>query len=175
MHNELLSKLLEKIEKVNKKVNAPFVTKAFNFAREAHEGQFRMSGEPYYIHPYEVAMILADLGMDDVTISSALLHDVLEDTGVTHEEMEKEFGKEVVDLVEGVTKLGKIPYSSKEEQQMESLRKMFLAMEASFNFVTAIIICSDFGAQKNKVCHCFHCFPFICHEVMGLDAMILVF
>ncbi len=128
MHNELLSKLLEKIEKVNKKVNAPFVTRAFNFAREAHEGQFRMSGEPYYIHPYEVAMILADLGMDDVTISSALLHDVLEDTEVTHEEMEKEFGKEVVDLVEGVTKLGKIPYSSKEEQQIENLRKMFLAM-----------------------------------------------
>ena len=82
-------------------------------------------------------MILVDFGMDEVAIASALLHDVLEDTPVTHEEMEKEFGREVVDLVEGVTKLGKIPYSSKEEQQIENLRKMFLAMA---NDIRVIII-----------------------------------
>jgi len=128
MHEVLLKNLIDKIIKVNKKVNSDFIKKAFDFARNAHEGQFRVSGEPYYMHPYEVAMILVDLGMDDVAIASALLHDVLEDTEVTHEDMEREFGKEVVDLVEGVTKLGKIPYSSKEEQQIENLRKMFLAM-----------------------------------------------
>ena len=128
MEQNLLDKLIEKIEKVNKNVNKEFISRAFYFAKNAHEGQFRVSGEPYYMHPYEVAMILVDLGMDDVAIVSALLHDVLEDTPVTHEEMEKEFGSEVVDLVEGVTKLGKIPYSSKEEQQIENLRKMFLAM-----------------------------------------------
>ena len=128
MEDILFDKLIEKMEKVNKKVNKEFIKKAFFFAKESHEGQFRVSGEPYYMHPYEVAMILVDLGMDDVTIASALLHDVLEDTPVTHEEMEKMFGVEVVELVEGVTKLGKIPYSSKEEQQIENLRKMFLAM-----------------------------------------------
>jgi len=128
MEDILFLKLIEKMEKVNKKVNKEFIKKAFFFAKESHEGQFRVSGEPYYEHPVSVAMILVDLGMDDVTVASALLHDVLEDTEVTHEEMEKKFGKEVVELVEGVTKLGKIPYSSKEEQQIENLRKMFLAM-----------------------------------------------
>lgn len=128
MEDILFLKLIEKMEKVNKKVNKEFIKKAFFFAKESHEGQFRLSGEPYYEHPVSVAMILVDLGMDDVTVASALLHDVLEDTEVTHEEMEKKFGKEVVELVEGVTKLGKIPYSSKEEQQIENLRKMFLAM-----------------------------------------------
>ncbi len=128
MEDILFDKLIEKMEKVNKKVNKEFIKKAFFFAKESHEGQFRVSGEPYYEHPVSVAMILVDLGMDDVTVASALLHDVLEDTEVTHEEMEKKFGKEVVELVEGVTKLGKIPYSSKEEQQIENLRKMFLAM-----------------------------------------------
>ena len=128
MEDLLLKQLTDKMLKVNKKVNEDFIKKAFYFAKNAHEGQFRVSGEPYYMHPYEAAMILVDLGMDDVTIASALMHDVLEDTSVTHEEMEREFGKEVVDLVEGVTKLGKIPYSSKEEEQIENLRKMFLAM-----------------------------------------------
>ncbi len=128
MEDILFDRLIEKMEKVNKKVNRDFIKKAFFFTKEAHTGQFRVSGEPYYEHPYEVASILVDLGMDDVTIVSALLHDVLEDTEVTHKEMEDIFGPEVVDLVEGVTKLGKIPYSSKEEQQIENLRKMFLAM-----------------------------------------------
>jgi len=128
MEDILFLKLIEKMEKVNKKVNKEFIKKAFFFAKESHEGQFRVSGEPYYEHPVSVAISLFDLGMDDVTVASALLHDVLEDTEVTHEEMEKKFGKEVVELVEGVTKLGKIPYSSKEEQQIENLRKMFLAM-----------------------------------------------
>ena len=137
MEDILFDKLIEKIEKVNKKVNKEFIKKAFYFSKNAHEGQFRLSGEPYYTHPYEVAMILVDFGMDEVAIVSALLHDVLEDTPVTHEEMEKEFGREVVDLVEGVTKLGKIPYSSKEEQQIENLRKMFLAMA---NDIRVIII-----------------------------------
>ena len=128
MEDILFDRLIEKMEKVNKKVNRDFIKKAFFFAKEAHSGQFRLSGEPYYEHPYEVAMILVDLGMDEVTIASALLHDVLEDTPVSHKEMEDMFGTEVVNLVEGVTKLGKIPYSSKEEQQIENLRKMFLAM-----------------------------------------------
>ena len=80
MEDILFDRLIEKMEKVNKKVNRDFIKKAFFFAKEAHSGQFRLSGEPYYEHPYEVAMILVDLGMDEVTIASALLHDVLEDT-----------------------------------------------------------------------------------------------
>ena len=104
------------------------IKEAYTFAENAHKSQLRSSGEPYIIHPLEVALILMDLGLDVDTIVAGLLHDVVEDTGVPVEELTVLFGAEVTGLVDGVTKLGKIAYKTKEEQQAENLRKMFLAM-----------------------------------------------
>ena len=105
------------------------IEKAYKVASEAHEGQKRKSGEPYIIHPLCVAIILADLELDKETIVAGLLHDAVEDTWMTYEEVEKEFGSEVALLVDGVTKLGQLSYSAdKVEVQAENLRKMFLAM-----------------------------------------------
>ncbi|HHW90310.1 MAG TPA: bifunctional (p)ppGpp synthetase/guanosine-3',5'-bis(diphosphate) 3'-pyrophosphohydrolase [Clostridiales bacterium] len=101
---------------------------ALSFAVKAHEGQRRESGEPFVTHPIGVADILIDLGMDVATICAALLHDVLEDTTVTEEQLKKNFGDEVCELVKGVTKLDKIVFKSKEEEQAENFRKMFFAM-----------------------------------------------
>ena len=101
---------------------------AYEFAKKAHDGQKRESGEPYIIHPCAIARILINLGMDVNTIAAALLHDVIEDTPVTYEQVAEEFSVEIADLVNGVTKLERIQFTSREEFQAESLRKMFLAM-----------------------------------------------
>ncbi|MEI6156752.1 MAG: RelA/SpoT family protein, partial [Atribacterota bacterium] len=105
------------------------IEKAYRFSLEAHQGQSRLSGEPYIIHPVAVAHIVADLRMDDSTIAAALLHDVLEDTPVKEQVMESQFGKEIVLLVKGATKLNVgFPFSSKEEEQIENYRRLFIAM-----------------------------------------------
>ncbi|MFI3209792.1 MAG: bifunctional (p)ppGpp synthetase/guanosine-3',5'-bis(diphosphate) 3'-pyrophosphohydrolase [Peptostreptococcaceae bacterium] len=123
-----LKNLIDKINKYTNNIDTTMVCKAYKFAENAHEGQFRKSGEPYFIHPIAVTNILADLELDIETICSGLLHDVVEDTEYTYSDIEKEFSTEVANLVDGVTKLGQIKYQSKEETQAENLRKMFLAM-----------------------------------------------
>ena len=128
MHDKQLQELVEQIKEYAPNANVELVEKAYYFGKKAHEGQFRKSGEPYFIHPIAVAHILASMELDIETITAGLLHDVVEDTEYTYEDIEKEFGKEVADLVDGVTKLGQIKYQSKEETQAENLRKMFLAM-----------------------------------------------
>ncbi|AYD39854.1 bifunctional (p)ppGpp synthetase/guanosine-3',5'-bis(diphosphate) 3'-pyrophosphohydrolase [Clostridium fermenticellae] len=124
----MLDKLFEKIDKNCSNVDKEMIKKAYNLAYEAHKIQKRESGEPYIIHPVEVAYILADMGMDTSTITAGLLHDVIEDTNYTYEDISREFSKEVANLVDGVTKLGKIEYKTKEEQQADNVRKMLLAM-----------------------------------------------
>jgi len=108
---------------------------AYRFAAEAHKGQIRRSGEPYIVHPVATACILSELGLDADSIMAGLLHDCLEDTRVSFQEIERRFGTSVVELVDGVTRLGKIVYSSKEEEQMEDLRKMFVAMAKDIRVV----------------------------------------
>lgn len=121
------SEFLESVRKVFPK-GSELVEKAYRFAEEAHRGQLRNSGEDYIQHPLEVAKILLELEMDEATLAAALLHDVVEDTKCTIADIEKEFGPQVALMVDGVTKLGRIEYKSKVEQQVENLRKMFLAM-----------------------------------------------
>ncbi|MBE6820102.1 MAG: bifunctional (p)ppGpp synthetase/guanosine-3',5'-bis(diphosphate) 3'-pyrophosphohydrolase [Ruminococcaceae bacterium] len=104
------------------------IQKAYEIANSAHEGQKRLSGEPYIMHPLSVAIILVSLGMDQASVIAALLHDTVEDTTLTYDQVKKEFGETIADLVEGVTKIGKVPLQTKEEQQAENIRKMLIAM-----------------------------------------------
>ena len=124
----LYAQLADAIEKSNKSYDLPRIEAAYELAKKAHEGQVRSSGDQYISHPIAVAIILVGLGMDSDTIIGALLHDVVEDTSVTLEDIEKQFGADVAELVDGVTKLANIPYSSRAEQQAENVRKMLLAM-----------------------------------------------
>ncbi len=119
---------LKAISKINPNYDLELIGKAFDKAKELHEGQFRKSGEPYFIHPIAVTKILAELGMDEITLIGGLMHDVVEDTEYTREDLAKDFGDEAALLVDGVTKLGAIKSATKEAAQAENLRKMFLAM-----------------------------------------------
>lgn len=127
---ELYSRLIDKIKRYHPSAgDLSAIDKAYNFAKKSHGDQKRKSGEPYIIHPIHTALILADLELDKESIMAGLLHDVMEDTKVTREQMISEFGEEVTDLVDGVTKLTKLDYDTdKVEKQAENLRKMFLAM-----------------------------------------------
>lgn len=133
----MLSKMIESIKSYNPNTDEALIRKAFEFAKDAHKGQLRNSGEEYFIHPAHVALILSTLHMDDATIIAGLMHDVLEDTEYTYEQMSEEFSEEIAVLVDGVTKLKKIKYKSKQENQVENLRKMVMAMA---NDIRVIII-----------------------------------
>ncbi|MDE4541925.1 bifunctional (p)ppGpp synthetase/guanosine-3',5'-bis(diphosphate) 3'-pyrophosphohydrolase [Thermoanaerobacterium sp. R66] len=125
----MIEKIIERVKKYDQSEDdINLILKAYDYALKAHEGQYRNSGEPYIVHPVEVAMILADLELDVSTIASGLLHDVIEDTSISYEDIKNEFGQEIADLVDGVTKLGMIEYKSKVEQQAENMRKMLIAM-----------------------------------------------
>lgn len=123
-----LNAYLEKIQSINKNVDIEKLKKAYLYAQKHHEGQLRKSGEPFFIHPVAVSLIVAELEIDSDTIVACLLHDTIEDTDADFEDVEREFGLSVAQLVDGVTKLTKMHYETKQEIQVENLRKMFLAM-----------------------------------------------
>lgn len=131
------NELVELMHKSDQNYNYELIDKAYQIAEKMHGDQRRASGIPYILHPTTVACILCELGMDSESIAAALLHDVVEDTSMTLEEITKLFGSEIGNLIDGVTKLGKIPYSSREEQQAENIRKMLIAMS---NDIRVIII-----------------------------------
>jgi GTP diphosphokinase / guanosine-3',5'-bis(diphosphate) 3'-diphosphatase len=120
--------LLAKVAENRPKDDPEIIRKAYEFSLKHHQGQTRASGEPYLIHPLEVAVVLADMKLDSTAIAAGLLHDAIEDTEVTHEDVRREFGDQVVHIVEGVTKIDKIDFASREERQAENVRKMVLAM-----------------------------------------------
>jgi len=128
MPEDSYRKLISKIIKYNPSCDFTLIEKAYKISKDAHSGQQRNSGEPFIIHPIEVALILAELELDSTAIIAGIMHDTIEDTTCTYEQLKENFGEEIAMLVDGVTKLGKIPYTTKEEQQVENLRKMFLAM-----------------------------------------------
>lgn len=136
-HYQDYEQLKELISESEISIDIEKVEKAYRLAEEAHGDQRRLSGIPYILHPTSVACILVELGMDTDSVVTALLHDVVEDTDHTLEEIEKLFGKDVANLVDGVTKISKIPYSNREEQQAENIRKMLIAMS---NDIRVIII-----------------------------------
>ena len=132
---EGLAKLIEIIGKSYTEEEIANVKKAYELAAKVHEGQKRLSGEPYIMHPLSVALILARLGMDDASIIAAMLHDTVEDTELTNDEIKKEFGDTVAELVDGVTKIGRVPLQTKEEQQAENIRKMLIAMSRDIRVI----------------------------------------
>ena len=132
-----IDQLIDAVKAYHPSTDEALIRRAYACAAAAHEGQKRNSGEPYIIHPLHVAMILAELQMDDQSICAGLLHDVLEDTSVTEEEMKQEFGEEITTLVDGVTKLKQLQSKSKVENQVENYRKMVMAMA---NDIRVIIV-----------------------------------
>lgn len=129
VQNKSIEDIISLVKQKKRWADTKLIIKAYNYAKEKHGTQCRKSGEPYIIHPVQVAYILADIGLDEATICAALLHDVVEDTDATHEDLVRDFGEEIANMVAGVTKLGELRYqASTEERQVENYRKMFLAM-----------------------------------------------
>ena len=122
-----VQELLTKVQGYNPNAEKVLIERAYRFAAKSHAGHKRASGKPYLSHPIGVSMILADLRLDSVTITSGLLHDTVEDCGVTVPQLRDEFGEEVAVIVDGVTKLGRVEFSRKEERQAETFRKMLVA------------------------------------------------
>ena len=120
--------LMKRMQESRPQDDLTIIKKAYDYSLKHHDGQTRASGEPYLVHPLEVALVLAEMKMDPVAVAAGLLHDSVEDTSVTIQDIEKEFGEQVAHIVEGVTKISKIDFATREEQQAENLRKMMLAM-----------------------------------------------
>ena len=123
-----LEDLLKALEKANRNYDINLIKKAYLFAKESHKGQFRLSKEPYITHPISVALILIDFGMDNNSVVAGLLHDVVEDTTVSKSKIASNFGQDIALLVDGVTKLGNVPLTTRKKRQVENIRKMLLAM-----------------------------------------------
>lgn len=132
---ELITELKRLIVSSEKNYNLEAISRAVDTACEAHQGQFRSSGEEYVCHPLQVAIIMVELGMDSETVQAALLHDVVEDTSIELADLSRQFGETVAELVDGVTKLDKIPFSTREERQAESIRKMLLAISKDIRVI----------------------------------------
>ena len=135
METITIEKLMDKINTIDKRYDTEKIMRAYKLADAAHEGQMRSSGEKYITHPLSVANILLDYCMDTDTICAALLHDVVEDTDTTLDEIRKQFGEDVAVLVDGVTKIGQVPLNSKEEQQAENIRKILIAMSKDIRVI----------------------------------------
>lgn len=132
----MLESIINKIESYNPNADIDILIRAYNYSEKAHlDAPLRLSGEEFFIHPYNVATILADLNMDVSTIAAGFLHDVIEDTDITYDEIKENFGEEIANLVDGVTKISKVKYRSKEERQAESLRKMIIAMSKDIRVI----------------------------------------
>src|SRR5262252_5366622 len=123
-----VDQLIERIRTYQPSVDANLIQRAYDYSYRMHAGQRRKSGQPYIVHPVSVAAIIADLRLDGASVCAGLLHDVVEDTLATTDDLTKEFGVEVAELVDGVTKLSKINFTSKEDRQAENFRKMVVAM-----------------------------------------------
>ena len=123
-----ITDILDRVAENNPEADLDIIDRAYIFSARVHDGQIRLSGEPYLSHPLEVAGILAEMNLDPVSIAAGLLHDVVEDTHATPEEIEQTFGREVLHIVTGVTKMSKLSFGSTLARQAESLRKMLLAM-----------------------------------------------
>ncbi|MBN2827904.1 MAG: bifunctional (p)ppGpp synthetase/guanosine-3',5'-bis(diphosphate) 3'-pyrophosphohydrolase, partial [Tissierellales bacterium] len=132
----MLEKLIQNIQSYNPTADIALITKAYEYSQRLHNNDpLRFSGDAFFTHPYNVALILAELSMDVDTIAAGLLHDVVEDTTATCEDIKAEFSEEIANLVDGVTKLSKVKYKSKEERQAESLRKMVIAMSKDIRVI----------------------------------------
>ena len=135
MPKQTFEKLIETIKTNNPSANLDKVCAAYELAYEAHKDQKRISGTPYITHPLAVALIVAEMQMDVDSVCAALLHDVVEDTQYSSQDIKNQFGEQVALLVDGVTKLEKLEFSNKEERDMENLRKMFLAMSSDIRVI----------------------------------------
>ena len=138
--DEVIDEVIRLIKEYSPESNTDMVYIAYRFAKSLHGGQLRQSGDPYISHPVEAAYIASQLSLDVSTVTACLLHDVVEDTGCSYDDIEAMFGKSVAELVDGVTKLKQIKYSSREEQQVENLRKMFFAMSKDIRVVVIKLI-----------------------------------
>src|SRR5579884_636364 len=127
-HQDLVDELLAEVEAYKPDVDRELLTRAFDFAARAHAGQVRQSGQEFIYHPWGAAKILAGLQLDEATLAAALMHDVVEDTGVEPDELRAEFGEEIAHLVEGVTKLTRVHFQSREHAEAENYRKLIVAM-----------------------------------------------
>ncbi|HAL63621.1 MAG TPA: (p)ppGpp synthetase, partial [Clostridiales bacterium] len=136
----IVNKLIEKVKSYSPKANTDMIYVAYRVAKAAHKGQKRKSGEPYIVHPVQIAYIASELSMDPIAICAGLLHDVIEDTPYTYEDIVTLFGNSVAEIVNGVTKLKMIQYTDQQEEQVENLRKMFFAMSRDIRVIIIKLI-----------------------------------